>query len=169
MGVILTRIRNVGMSQVFNFDAQLEFRRSQLKQQATAQSVKQAEFLAQLPLGMGGGGGGGGSGGGGAGANQFGQQANNTMQLNGFLDHLAPALIFMSVCAVIACFIAKLDRGIMFVSSFLGMFFISFKLGMMFTFAQTNNMTNMNTLASSFVIAATFAAILSFGIYNPSS
>ena len=162
MGIFLSRLENVGNSAIWGFDKQLGFRKEMLDQQRIAGTAKQAEMLAQLPLG-----GSGNPGGGGGNNNNQNGQIQGQLNLTKFLANIAPYMAIAGISLSVYAFIAKLDRGILFIGLVAACFFSMFMLSFLFNVSQTNNVTSGPMMMSASFMSVLVAFVVSFILYDP--
>lgn len=161
MGIFVSRLSNAGNAQIWGFDKQLDFRKDQLGQQRIAAAAKQAEMLAQLPLG-----GSGNPNPGGGGNNQSGQ-IQGQLNLTKFLASIAPMMAIAGIIFSVVVFIEKLDRGLLFIGLVCTCFFSMFLLSFMFNVSQTNNITSGPMMTAATFMSVLIAFVVSFLLYNP--
>ena len=163
MGIFTSRLAYSANAKFFGFDDQIEFRKEQLGQQIRASSAKQAEMLAQLPLG----GGAPGGGGGGQGGFPPGGQIQGQINLTKVLTSFAPWMAMFGISLSVYAFIKKLDRGILFIGLFFACFFSIFQLSFLFNVSQTNNLTGSPIMTSVVVMSIVISFFVAFVLYEP--
>jgi hypothetical protein len=159
MGLIMSRLGNMGNSWVFGFDAQLDFKKSLLDRQYTAAASKQAEILAQLPAG----------GGGGGGVAGFNAPAKTWISFGNVANSFAPIMILVGLGGAAGTWVLKGSQGFMFISLLVFVFFFLYKASYMFLYSQQNNIATGTTFMVSMGTALAVSFAVAFFIYSPAA
>lgn len=157
MGMLYSRIVNMGNSMVFDFDQQLQFKQDMLDRSYTAAAAKQAEILAQLPQG----------GGGGGSVAGFSAPAKTWISFGNTVNSFSIIAIGLSTIGAGGTYVAKGDKMLMFLFLFIFTFFAMYKASFLFLYSQQNNIATGTTFMVSFGTALAVAFIVSFFVYKP--